>query len=90
MAHLHWLVASLLYGSGLRFMGALRLRVEDLDFGFRAIVVRDGKGRKDRVVTLADELIPHLRGPLIARRAEHTRDLARAVGSVYRPCALNS
>lgn len=52
-----WLVACLLYGSGLRLIEALRLRVMDLDFSRRAIVVRNGKGGKDRVVTLADEVV---------------------------------
>lgn len=47
-----------MYGSGLRLLECLRLRVKDLDFDHRAILVRDGKGGKDRVVTLPDELIP--------------------------------
>jgi integrase len=63
----HWLAACLMYGSGLRLMEALRLRVKDLDFEHRAIVVRDGKGQKDRVVTRADELIVSLQRHLEGR-----------------------
>lgn len=55
-----WLVGCLLYGSGLRLIESLRLRVKDLEFARRAVIVRDGKGAKDRVVTLPDELV----GPL--------------------------
>jgi integrase len=47
-----WLMASLLYGSGLRLMECVRLRVKEIDFGFRQILVRDGKGQKDRVTML--------------------------------------
>lgn len=53
----YWLLTGLMYGSGLRLMEGLRLRVKDIDFNYRAIVVKDGKGRKDRVVTLPDELM---------------------------------
>ncbi len=84
----HWLIACLLYGSGLRLMEAMRLRIKDLDFGHRAVLVRDGKGRKDRVVTLADELVVPLQGHLELRRTQHGRDTARGVGSVYLPFAL--
>jgi len=48
----YWLMASLLYGSGLRLLECLRLRVKDLDFEYRQVIVRDGKGRKDRIVPL--------------------------------------
>src|SRR5699024_10593333 len=60
LAGVYWLVACLQYGSGLRLLESVRLRVKDIDFRHRALLVRDGKGAKDRVVTLADELI----GPL--------------------------
>lgn len=53
----YWLLACLQYGSGLRLMESVRLRVKDLDFSHRALMVRHGKGGKDRVVTLPDELI---------------------------------
>lgn len=84
----HWLAACLMYGSGLRLMEALRLRVKDLDFEHRAIMVRDGKGQKDRVVTLADELIVSLQRHLEGVRLIHTKDLADGFGEVYLPDAL--
>ncbi len=56
-----WLMVSLLYGSGLRLMECLRLRVKDVDFGQRHIVVRDGKGQKDRVTLLPRALEDPLR-----------------------------
>ncbi|HED13006.1 MAG TPA: hypothetical protein ENI62_05015 [Gammaproteobacteria bacterium] len=56
----NWLAACLMYGSGLRLMETVRLRVKDIEFGYQAIVVLDGKGKKDRVVTLAKELIAPL------------------------------
>jgi integrase len=71
----HWIIACLLYGSGLRLMEAMRLRVKDLDFDHGALLVRDGKGRKDRVVTLPGEVELALRRHLEVRRGEHERDL---------------
>ena len=84
----HWLAACLMYGSGLRLMECVRLRVKDLDFDHRAIFVRDGKGAKDRVVTLPDELIPVLRRHLEAVRNTHRKDLANGFGAVFLPHAL--
>ena len=69
-----------MYGSGLRLMEALRLRVKTLTLRHRAILVRDGKGQKDRVVTLADELIVPLRRHLEGVRLIHTKDLADGFG----------
>lgn len=83
-----WLVACLLYGSGLRLMEAVRLRVKDLDFDHRAILVRDGKGAKDRVVTLPDGLILPLKQHLAHVRLLHDKDLADGFGAVYLPHAL--
>jgi len=60
----NWLLANLLYGAGLRLNEALRLRVKDLDFGFRQIVVRDGKGGKDRFTVLPAKLIEPLQKQL--------------------------
>lgn len=85
----HWLMAALLYGSGLRLMECVRLRVKDVDFGYRCIIVRDGKGRKDRVVTLADGLIGHLREQVVAVQRRHERDLVSGYGSVWLPQALS-
>jgi len=84
----YWLLGCLLYGSGLRLMEALRLRVMDLDFERRGVFVRGGKGGKDRVVTLADELVMPLQRHLETVRTLHERDLAAGCGEVYLPHAL--
>lgn len=84
----HWLIGCLLYGSGLRLMEAIRLRVKDLDFSHRAIFIRDGKGAKDRIVTLADELITPLERHLQSVKTTFERDLAQGFGRVYLPHAL--
>ena len=82
------LVVRLLYGSGLRLLEALRLRVQDLDFGMKQVTVRDGKGAKDRYTTLAEALIPVLREHLEKVRLRHQEDLKVGFGSVYLPGAL--
>ena len=64
-----WLMASLLYGAGLRLRECLKLRVKDVDFGYRQIVVRDGKGAKDRITMLPAALIEPLRNHLHASSA---------------------
>ena len=84
----HWLIACLLYGSGLRLMEAVRLRVKDLDFDRRAVLVRQGKGAKDRVVTLADELVVPFERHLAARRTLFDRDAVDGCASVHLPYAL--
>jgi integron integrase len=84
----YWLIACLQYGSGLRLMESVRLRVKDLDFDHRAILIRDGKGGKDRVVTLPDELVVPLERHLANRRTRFERDCAQGVGTVYLPYAL--
>ena len=84
----YWLIGCLQYGSGLRLLESIRLRVKDLDFDHRALLVRDGKGAKDRVVTLPDELIVPLKRHLAARRTLFERDCADGLASVYLPHAL--
>lgn len=84
----YWLLACLQYGSGLRLMESVRLRVKDLDFPHRAVIVRRGKGGKDRVVTLPDELITPLRRQLAHRRNLFEQDAAAGVHSVHLPDAL--
>lgn len=84
----NWLVANLLYGSGLRLIEALRLRVKDLDFGYRQIVVRDGKGGKDRFTVMPSKLIEPLQKHLETVRKFHEQDLRRGLGSVEMPFAL--
>ncbi len=83
------LVARLLYGSGLRILEGLRLRVKDLDFERHEIVVRDGKGAKDRVTMLPDSLIAPLSKHLERVRELHAEDLIAGFGEVYLPYALD-
>ena len=83
-----WLVASLLYGTGMRVLEALRLRVKDVEFERREIIVREGKGAKDRVTVLPENLIQPLRTQLEAARLLHQRDLAAGLGAVHLPFAL--
>ena len=83
-----WLMASLLYGSGLRLMECLRMRVQDIDFGRGEITVRDGKGGKDRVTMLPESLQAPLQRHLRRVRAVHARDLADGWGRVLMPDAL--
>jgi len=83
-----WLIASLLYGTGMRIMECLRLRVQDIDFKRREILIRDGKGFKDRVTMLPVTLSATLQAHLARVRALHETDLAQGFGSVYLPFAL--
>jgi integron integrase len=85
---LHWLVACLLYGSGLRLMEGIRLRVKDIDFDRLSITVKNGKGGKDRVVTLARELVVPLKRHLESVKMTHERDLDAGFGRVYLLYAL--
>jgi len=82
------LMASLLYGSGLRLMECLRLRVKDLDFAQRQIIVRDGKGQQDRVTMLPESLIAPLQEHLQRVKRLHEEDLDKGYGAVYLPDAL--
>jgi integron integrase len=82
------LVAMLLYGSGLRVLECLQLRVKDVDFGSHEIVVRGGKGDKDRITMLPAAAEPPLRDHLEAARGMHGRDLKRGGGRVEIPNAL--
>ena len=83
-----WLMASLLYGSGLRLMECLRLRVKDVDFEYNQVVVRDGKGQKDRVTMLPASSREPLKRHLEKVRAVHQGDLKAGFGRVYLPYAL--
>lgn len=84
----HQLMAKLLYGSGLRLMECIRLRVKDLDFAQHQIVVRDTKGNQDRVTMLPDSLAAPLRRHLFEVRQLHNKDLEQGHGTVYLPDAL--
>ena len=83
-----WLMASLLYGSGLRLMECLRLRVKDVDFSYRQILVREGKGGKDRVTMLPEKLIGPLQQHLLKVKALHRQDLDQGYGDVFLRHAL--
>ena len=83
-----WLLASLLYGAGLRVMECLRLRVKDVDFAYRQILVRDGKGQKDRVTMLPQTVLVPLRAHLERVRHLHGHDMRDGYGEVHLPFAL--
>ncbi|HEV7238060.1 MAG TPA: integron integrase [Thermoanaerobaculia bacterium] len=83
------LVASILYGGGLRLLEALRLRVKDVDFAANLLVVREGKGNKDRRTMLPESLRAALKVQVGAVRRLHDRDLARGFGDVWLPDALS-
>jgi len=76
------LMAGLLYGSGLRLMECVRLRVKDVDFAYARITVRDGKGAKDRVTMLPVNLATSLERHLAKVKAQHEQDLAEGFGRV--------
>lgn len=82
------IVASLLYGTGMRLLEGLRLRVKDVEFVRREIIVREGKGNKDRVTVLPENLILPLQAHLQKLKALHERDLTAGFGEVYLPNAL--
>jgi integron integrase len=90
-AHLHGthrLMAGLLYGSGLRLMECVRLRVKDIDFGYARITVRDAKGGKDRVTMLPVNLAAPLERHLQKVKAQHEQDIEDGLGRVHLPFAL--
>ena len=84
-----WLIASLLYGSGMRLMEVLRLRVKDVEFARLEILIRDGKGQKDRVTMLPESLVPQMQVQMETVRQLHARDLANGHGEVWLPDALS-
>ncbi len=88
MQGVQWLLARLLYGSGLRLLEALRLRVKDVDFGYAQIVVRDTKGNEDRLTYLPESLRQELREQIECARRLHEQDLAAGHGRVWLPYAL--
>lgn len=83
------LVVKLLYGGGLRITEAVRLRVQDIDYGFKQITVRNGKGLSERVTPFPESLAPLLHNHLERVKAIHERDLAEGFGTVYLPNALS-
>jgi integron integrase len=82
------LAAKLMYGSGLRISEAIRLRVQDIDYQMKTLIVRSGKGDKDRVTTFPASIIPFLQAHLNKVKVIHVEDLAIGHGAVYLPHAL--
>lgn len=88
MDGMHHMMASLMYGTGMRLMECVRLRVKDIDFPRHEIVVREGKGNKDRVTMLPATLVPALQAHLEKVQRLHAQDLDAGFGEVYLPHAL--
>jgi len=82
------LIIKLLYGTGMRLMEAVRLRVKDVELSRKEIIIRDGKGGKDRVTMLPDSLVEPIRAQLAMRRAWHDQDIASGKVGVWLPDAL--
>ncbi len=87
--HPYYLMAQLMYGSGLRISDCIRLRIKDLDFGMNVIIVRNGKGDKDRVTVLPGTLIEPLKEQISYVKQLHEHDIQNNVGEVYLPNALS-
>lgn len=83
-----WLMGYLLYGAGLRLKECLCLRVKDIDFSYKQITIRDGKGNKDRITVLPIVIIENLKHHLQKVKTMHERDIRAGFGSVYLPYAL--
>jgi integron integrase len=83
-----WLICSLLYGSGMRLLECLRLRVKDIDTLRKQIIVREGKGEKDRITILPTSILPQLERQIAKVRITHLEDRAAGYGDVYLPDAL--
>ncbi len=83
------IVVKLLYGCGLRISEAIRLRVKDVDYSMKHLVVRSGKGNKDRVTTFPETMIPILENHLSKVKTWHANDLIEGLGEVYLPYALS-
>lgn len=90
MSGVNQLMARLFYGSGLRLMECLRLRVKDIDFEQRTLTMRDGKGEKDRLTMLPESVIAPLRDHLVRVHHLHTGDLKAGFGAVYLPDAWSA
>ncbi len=88
LSDVKWIIGYLLYGAGLRLMECLRLRVQDIDFSYNQINVRDGKGKKDRRTMLPEIVKEPLRKHLEKVKIQHEKDLKRGFGTVYLPYAL--
>lgn len=83
-----WLMSNLLYGCGLRLMECVRLRVKDVDFDRRSLIIRQGKGGKDRITVLPTKLIESLKTQITSVKHLHEYDLSEGFGEVYLPYAI--
>ncbi len=84
----NWLMGHLLYGAGLRIMECMRLRVKDVDFDYKQVIIRNGKGNVDRVTMLPNIIADNLKLHLEKVKLLHGRDLKEGFGAVYMPYAL--
>jgi integron integrase len=89
LSGVNWIMANLLYGAGLRLKECLRLRVKDLDFGYQQIIVRDGKGGKDRFTILPEKLVEPLKKHLEIVKNLHENDLKAGLGETLLPFAFD-
>ena len=85
----NYLMAALLYGAGLRVMECVRLRIKDIDFALRQLIVRNGKGNKDRVTPIPEKIIPDLKHAIEHAQKLHDYDLSEGYGEVFLPYALD-
>lgn len=83
------LIVRIMYGSGLRISEALRLRIKDLDFGYRQILVRSGKGAKDRITMMPEMLVQPLKSQVLLCKKVHNKDLSNGMGRTILPGALS-
>jgi integron integrase len=83
-----WLIASMLYGSGMRLGECLQLRIKDLELSRRELLIRDAKGQKDRITILPDSLLPHLRSHLLHVRLQYDADRSENRPGISLPFAL--
>ncbi|WP_299077960.1 integron integrase [uncultured Paraglaciecola sp.] len=88
MKNIYWMIASLCYGSGLRMSECLSLRIKDIDIDRNQIIVRQGKGNKDRITLLPPSLIPDLQAQTKRVERQHLIDIENGYGCVYLPHAL--
>ncbi|TAA41724.1 integron integrase [Corallincola spongiicola] len=91
LAHMtgkYWLIAVLLYGCGLRLQEALSMRVKDIDFSLKSILVFRGKGRKDRYTLLPQSLVPRLQAQITYVKKRHAQDLVEGAGMTSVPSSL--
>ena len=88
LSGLHYLMTGLLYGSGLRLMECIRMRVQDVDFDYHQLIIRNGKGMKDRVVPLPQRFEDNLQQQIEKVKQLHDKDLLLNIDGVYLPYAL--